>query len=61
VRVHAFRPKEIRRLVREAALELVEMVYLNKMCDGPLEATRRRRWRANGFLVRTRRPEDVWS
>jgi len=59
IRVHAFRPAEVRRLVREAGLELVEIVYLNKTCDGPLEAATWRRWRANGFLVRARRPEET--
>ena len=55
VTMHAFRPKEIRRLVADAGLELVEMVYLNDACDGLLERRRRRDRRSHGFLVRTRR------
>ena len=56
VYMHAFRPKEIVELVRDAGLELLETVYLNKACDGPLEGDARRDWRAHGFIVRARRP-----
>lgn len=57
VYMHAFRPKEIERLVRDAGLELVEIFCLNKPCDGPLEGKRRRHWRSHGFIVRCRRPD----
>ena len=56
VYMHAFRRKEIVELVREAGLELVEIMCLNKACDGPLEGETRRDWRSHGFIVRTRRP-----
>jgi len=54
--MHAFRPGEIRRLVQDAGLELMEIAYLNDACDGPLQGDRRRDWRSHGFIVRTRRP-----
>ena len=55
VYMHAFRRREIERLVGEAGLELVEISYINSTCTGPLEGGRRD-WRSNGFLVRCRRP-----
>ncbi|MCX5653998.1 MAG: class I SAM-dependent methyltransferase [Planctomycetota bacterium] len=58
VYMHTFRLGEIERLVREAGLELVEVDYINKRCDGPLEGDRRREWRSNGFLIRCRRPAE---
>jgi hypothetical protein len=53
---HAFRPREIEKLVAGAGLELMEIRYLNKACSGPLEGERCRAWRSNGFMVRCRRP-----
>ena len=55
--MHAFRPKEIERLVADAGLELVELAYLNKDCTGPMEGDRLRAWRSHGYIVRCRRPD----
>jgi SAM-dependent methyltransferase len=55
---HAFRPREIEKLVAGAGLELMEIRYLNKACSGPLEGERCRAWRSNGFMVRCRRPRE---
>ena len=54
--LHAFRPREIKQLVTDAGLELMEIRHLNKACSGPLEGERCRGWRSHGFIVRCRRP-----
>jgi SAM-dependent methyltransferase len=56
VTMHAFRLGEIESLVRDAGLELLEVHYVNKHCDGPLAGRRLRAWRANGFMIRCRKP-----
>jgi SAM-dependent methyltransferase len=56
VTMHAFRLGEIRSLVRDAGLDLAEIVRLNRAASGPLEGTSCRNWRANGFIVRCVRP-----
>ncbi|MBM4017121.1 MAG: class I SAM-dependent methyltransferase [Planctomycetes bacterium] len=56
VYMHAFTPRELARLVREAGLELIEIHHLNKPCGGPLEGGCCRAWRSHGFIVRCRRP-----
>lgn len=58
VRLHAFTAMEIRRLVRDAGLDLAEIYHMNKRCDGPLAGRRLKNWRSNGFLVRCVRPRD---
>jgi ubiquinone/menaquinone biosynthesis C-methylase UbiE len=57
--MHAFRPKELRRLVAEAGLDLVDFARINARLDGPLQATRLRDWRSHGYILRCRRPMEL--
>jgi SAM-dependent methyltransferase len=59
VTMHAFREGEIRSLVRDAGLDLAEIVRLNRATSGPLEGTCCCNWRANGFIVRCVRPGET--
>jgi len=54
--LHAFRPRELEKLVASAGLDLMEIRHLNKSCSGPLEGERCRAWRSHGFIIRCRRP-----
>jgi len=56
--MHAFRLKEIEKLVRDAGMDLAEVGYINRKSDGPLEGGRPSEWRSNGFFVRCRRPAE---
>jgi SAM-dependent methyltransferase len=56
--MHAFRPREVERLISDAGLELMEFHYLNKEQCGPVEGKRWRVWRSNGFFARCRRPRE---
>jgi SAM-dependent methyltransferase len=56
--MHAFRPREVERLISDAGLELMEFHYLDKEQCGPVKGERWRAWRSNGFFARCRRPRE---
>jgi len=49
--LHIFSAREIRKLLRDAGLDIVDICYLNTRRTGPLQGRLFRSWRANGFLV----------
>jgi len=56
--IHVFSRCEIVELLSTAGLEVIEVVHLNRRRDGRLRGRLAASWRANGFVVRARRPSD---
>lgn len=56
--IHVFSRREIVELLTAAGLEVVEVVHLNRRRDGRLHGRLGASWRANGFIVRARKPSD---
>lgn len=53
--LHIFSAREVRRLLRDAGLGIVDICHLNARRTGPLRTRAFRSWRANGFLVTARK------
>ncbi|HUW81241.1 MAG TPA: class I SAM-dependent methyltransferase [Phycisphaerae bacterium] len=56
--IHVFSRREIVELLSAAGLEVIEVVHLNRRRDGRLRGRVAASWRANGFVVRARKPSD---
>jgi len=53
--IHVFSRREIVDLLSAAGLEVVEVVHLNRRRDGRLRGRLGVSWRANGFIIRSRK------